>query len=346
MENLQIRLKSRPEGEPADGDFAIAVSRAPQPRPGELLLRTIYLSLDPYMRGRMNAARSYVDPVALGDVMPGETVCEVVESRHKDYAPGDIVLAGSGWQAFAVQAAEGVRRLRPEEAPVSTALGVLGMPGFTAYAGLMAIGRPRAGETLAVAAATGPVGATVGQIASTLGVRTIGIVGGSAKVDLARSFGFDAVIDRKTGDLDGQLDTLAPDGIDVYFENVGGAVWDAVLPRLNVYARVPVCGHIASYNDPVGAVVPHAQSLMRTVLSKSLTIRGFIQTEFRQQLMEPFLTDMTNWIQEGKMKYLEDVTTGLENAPKVFRGMLRGENMGKTIIQVGDDPTRAGGGEA
>ena len=340
MENLQIRLRARPDGEPVDDDFSIVTSEVPRPRPGELLLRTIYLSLDPYMRGRMNAGRSYVAPVELGAVMPGETVCEVVESQHEDYAPGDVVVAWSGWQTYAVQAARHVRRLDPEDAPVSTALGVLGMPGFTAYAGLQAIGRPQAGETLVVAAATGPVGATVGQIASATGLRTVGIVGGQTKVELAQRFGFDAVIDRKSGDLAEQLDVAAPDGIDIYFENVGGAVWDAVLPRLNLYARVPVCGLIASYNDRVGTAAPPSQALMRTVLTQSLTIRGFIQSEFREALMEPFLTEMTTWVQQGKVRYVEDVTAGLENAPNAFRGMLRGENVGKTLVQVSDDPTR------
>lgn len=346
MDNLQVRLRARPDGEPADSDFSIGVSSTPTPGEGELLLRTIYLSLDPYMRGRMNGVRTYVDPVELGDVMPGETVCEVVESQHEDFEQGDIVLSWSGWQTFSVQKAKHVRRLDPKEAPVSTALGVLGMPGFTAYAGVTAIGRPRAGETLVVAAATGPVGATVGQIASALGARTVGIVGGPAKVDLAESFGFDAVIDRKVGDLGQQLDVAAPDGIDVYFENVGGAVWDAVLPRLNTYARVPVCGLVAGYNSPAGEAAPHSQPLMRTVLTKSLNIRGFIQTEFRGELLEQFLIEMAGWIRDGKVKYLEDVTVGLENAPMVFRGMLRGENMGKTLIQVGDDPTRLDGDEA
>ncbi|WP_205346904.1 NADP-dependent oxidoreductase [Pseudonocardia broussonetiae] len=340
MKNSRIVLAARPDGEPADGDFRMESSSTPPLERGELLLRTIYLSLDPYMRGRMNAARSYVDPVELGAVMVGATVSEVVESADDAFAPGDVVLAASGWQEFAVAAASRVRRLDPAAAPITTALGVLGMPGFTAYAGVTAIGKPERGETLVVAAATGPVGATVGQIASALGARTVGIVGGAAKEAVARRFGFDAVIDRTAGELGDALDAAAPDGIDVYFENVGGAVWDAVLPRLNTYARVPVCGLVATYNGPAATSGPApAPALMRTVLTRSLTIRGFIQDEFRESLTTSFTADMTAWVRDGRVTYLEDITPGLATAPRVFRGMLRGENLGKTIIQVGEDPT-------
>ncbi|QJY50903.1 NADP-dependent oxidoreductase [Pseudonocardia broussonetiae] len=340
VKNSRIVLAARPDGEPADGDFRMESSSTPPLERGELLLRTIYLSLDPYMRGRMNAARSYVDPVELGAVMVGATVSEVVESADDAFAPGDVVLAASGWQEFAVAAASRVRRLDPAAAPITTALGVLGMPGFTAYAGVTAIGKPERGETLVVAAATGPVGATVGQIASALGARTVGIVGGAAKEAVARRFGFDAVIDRTAGELGDALDAAAPDGIDVYFENVGGAVWDAVLPRLNTYARVPVCGLVATYNGPAATSGPApAPALMRTVLTRSLTIRGFIQDEFRESLTTSFTADMTAWVRDGRVTYLEDITPGLATAPRVFRGMLRGENLGKTIIQVGEDPT-------
>ncbi|MGH3352885.1 MAG: NADP-dependent oxidoreductase [Nocardioides sp.] len=333
--NTQILLRSRPVGEPTAEDFSIVSSAVPVAGEGEVLLRTRYLSLDPYMRGRMSDAPSYAAPTALGDVLPGATVAEVVESRDPSREVGDVVLAYGGWQAFSVAPAKQTRRLDPDAAPVSTALGVLGMPGFTAYAGLTQIGRPKPGETVVVAAATGPVGATVGQIAKVLGCRAVGIAGGPEKVAHLTELGFDAAIDHRAPDFKEQLKSAVPDGIDIYFENVGGHVWDAVLPRLNKFARVPVCGLVAHYNATAAPEGPNrAPALMSHILTKSLLIRGFIQDEFARDHQREFLTEATGWIAEGRLRYREDITEGLENAPEVFNRMLRGQNFGKTVIKV------------
>ncbi|MFE6648931.1 NADP-dependent oxidoreductase [Nocardioides sp. NPDC057772] len=333
--NTQILLRARPVGEPTAEDFSIVTSEVPTPAEGEVLLRTRFLSLDPYMRGRMSDAPSYAEPTALGDVLPGATVAEVVESRDPSREVGDVVLAYGGWQSFSVAPAKHTRRLDPSAAPVSTALGVLGMPGFTAYAGLTQIGQPKPGETVVVAAATGPVGATVGQIAKILGCRAVGIAGGPEKVAHLAELGFDAALDHRAPDFEEQLKAAVPDGIDVYFENVGGHVWNAVLPRLNKFARVPVCGIVAHYNDTAAPEGPdRAPGLMRHVLNKSLLIRGFIQTEFVRDHEDRFLAEATGWLAEGRLRYREDITEGLENAPAAFNRMLRGQNFGKTVIKV------------
>jgi len=238
MHSTEIRLAERPTGEPDDSSFEITRTDVPEPSDGQLLLRVVYLSLDPYMRGRMSAAESYADPVAVGDVMVGATVCEVVESRHPDYSPGDFVLSYSGWRSHAISDGTGLRRLDPSAAPLSTALGVLGMPGFTAYAGLLEIGRPQPGETVVVAAATGPVGSAVGQIARIKGARAVGIAGGPDKCRaLTEDFGFDAAVDHRSPTFADDLGAVVPDGIDVYFENVGGHVAAAVFRRMNLYGR-------------------------------------------------------------------------------------------------------------
>lgn len=333
--NRRIRLASRPHGEPAATDFQHDEAPIPSPGPGQVLLRTLYVSLDPYVRGRMSSARSYAAPMEVGDVIVGGTVSEVVESASDDFSPGNVVLSYGGWQEYSLEPAGRLRRLDPEAAPVSTALGVLGMPGFTAYAGLLEIGRPQPGETVAVAAATGPVGSAVGQIAKVKGARTIGIAGGPHKVEHLRELGFDEVIDHREPDLAGQLEEASPDGIDVYFENVGGPVWDAVLPQLNEFARVPVCGLAANYNATELPEGPdRTGQLMGTVLSKSLTLRGFIQREFAPTHFEDFLRDMGTWVRSGEVRYREDITAGLDRAPETFVGMLRGENFGKTLIKV------------
>ena len=335
LRNHRIRLASRPHGEPVEADFTRDVVEVPSPEPGQVLLRTRYLSLDPYVRGRMSAARSYAAPMEIGDVIVGGTVSEVVESAADGFAPGDTVLAYGGWQEYSLESAAHLRRLDPSAAPVTTALGVLGMPGFTAYAGLLAIGKPQPGETVAVAAATGPVGSAVGQIAKLHGARAIGIAGGEQKVARMRELGFDAALDHRAPDFASRLAEASPDGIDVYFENVGGAVWDAVLPRLNEFARVPVCGLAALYNATSAPEGPdRSAQLMREVLSKSLTLRGFIQREFVPTMFEDFLRDMTDWVASGKVQHTEDITEGLDRAPEAFVGMLRGQNFGKAIIQV------------
>ncbi|TQK71229.1 NADP-dependent oxidoreductase [Nocardioides sp. SLBN-35] len=338
MQTTQIRLAARPVGEPTDDDFAFVTEDLPALADGQVLLRTIYLSLDPYMRGRMSAAKSYAEPVPVGGVMVGQTVCEVVESRSERRAVGDIVLAYTGWQTYAVADARHTRRLDPEAAPVSTALGVLGMPGFTAYAGLLEIGRPQPGETVVVAAATGPVGSAVGQIAQLKGARSVGIAGGAEKVRaLTEEFGFDVALDHRSPTFREDLAAATPDGIDVYFENVGGMVADEVARRLNLYARIPVCGLVANYNATEAPAGPdRLPGFMARVLTLSLTIRGFIQSEFEPTLTEAFQRDMTAWVRDGRVRYREDVVEGLESTPEAFRGLLVGRNFGKLLVKVGE----------
>ncbi len=313
----------------------------PTPGVGEVLLRTIYLSLDPYMRGRMNDAKSYAAPQELGEVMQGGTIAEVVESNDESLAPGDFVLSHLGWQSHGVQPAKHVRKLDAERAPISTAVGVLGMPGFTAYAGLLQIGKPQPGETIVVAAAAGPVGSAVGQIAMIKGARAVGIAGGAEKVAWLTELGFDVALDHRSPTFSDDLKAAVPDGIDVYFENVGGHVWDAVLPRLNTYARVPVCGLVAGYNATELPSGPdRTPRLMASILTKSITMRGFIQNEFVKDHYKDFQRDAAAWIASGELRHREDVVDGLENAPDAFFGLLTGKNFGKLLVQVGADPTR------
>lgn len=334
-DSVRIVLASRPTGRPTPGDFRVEHAAIPVPSDGQVLLKILYLSLDPYMRGRMSAAKSYAASTEIGAVMEGGTVGEVLESRHPDFKPGDVVLSHSGWQTHAVADGKTLRKLDPASAPVTTALGVLGMPGFTAYAGLLTIGQPKPGETVVVAAASGPVGSAVGQIARIKGARAVGIAGGPEKCAFVRDqFGFDAVIDHNVPDLAAQLAAACPDGIGVYFENVGGKVWDAVFPLLNSFARIPVCGLVAQYNSTGEFEGPDRfPVVMRQVLSKSLLIRGFIQSEFTAQ-RPSFYSDMAGWITEGAVRYKEDIVAGLENAPDAFIGLLEGRNFGKLVVKV------------
>ena len=331
----RIVLASRPDGAPTPDNFRFEESELPPVQDGEVILRVVYLSLDPYMRGRMNATKSYAAPTELGTVMEGGTVARVLESRHPDYGTGDLVLSHSGWQTHAVANAAGLRKLDPAVAPPSTALGILGMPGFTAYAGLLTIGKPAAGETVVVAAASGAVGAAVGQIARLKGARAVGIAGGPEKCAFVREqLGFDAAVDHRSPDFAARLRDACSKGIDIYFENVGGAVWDGVFPLLNDFARIPVCGLIAQYNETGPFEGPdRLPLLMRDVLSKSLLIRGFIQREFSDQ-RPAFYRDMAQWISEGQIRYREDFVDGLERAPAAFMGLLQGRNFGKLIVRI------------
>jgi NADPH-dependent curcumin reductase CurA len=283
----------------------------------------------------MNDSKSYAKPTAIGQEMEGGTVATVVESRHPDFKPGETVLSYSGWQSHAVATAETLRKLDPKEAPVTTALGVLGMPGFTAYVGLRNIGRPKPGETVVVAAASGPVGSAVGQIAKINGARAVGIAGGKAKCDFVlKELGFDACLDHGAGNFSAQLAKACPNGIDVYFENVGGHVWDAVFPLLNDFARIPVCGLIAQYNNDGDFPGPDRfPVVMRQVLSKRFHIQGFIQFDFAEQRPD-FYKDMAQWIRDGRVKYREDFVDGLENAPAAMIGLLQGKNFGKLIVRI------------
>ena len=333
--NQRIVLASRPKGAPTPANFRLEEADVPKPAEGQVLLKILYLSLDPYMRGRMDDAESYATPVAINAVMEGGTVGEVIESRHAAFKPGDFALSHSGWQSFAVAEAQSLRKLDPAQAPLSTALGVLGMPGFTAYAGLLNIGKPKPGETVVVAAATGAVGSAVGQIARIQSARAVGIAGGAAKCAfLLNELGFDAAIDHCSPSFAADLAAACPKGIDVYFENVGGKVFEAVVPLLNTFARVPVCGVIAQYNATGPVEGPnHLPDFMRTVLTKSLTIRGFIQREFASD-REAFYTAMAQWIASGQVKYKEDIVEGLANAPQAFIGLLQGKNFGKLVIKL------------
>ena len=336
-QNQRLVLARRPVGEPQETDFRMEHADVPVPGPGQVLVRTIWLSLDPYMRGRMSDAPSYVPPVAIGGVMTGGTVGEVMESNAEGLRPGDLVEGGSGWQAYAAVDATGLRRLERGSLSPSTALGVLGMPGMTAYCGLLNIGQPKPGETVVVAAASGPVGSMVGQIAKLRGARAIGIAGGEEKCAYVRSLGFDDCIDHRGADLPGQLKQACPKGIDVYFENVGGLVWEAVFPLLNPFARIPVCGLISQYNQTAPSPGPdRTAGLMRAILTKRLTFRGFIVTDFASQQAE-FQRETSAWIAAGQIKYREDVVEGLERAPAAFIGMLQGKNFGKLLVRVGPD---------
>jgi NADPH-dependent curcumin reductase CurA len=331
----RVLLASRPLGEPTETDFRIEEMPVPSPGAGEMLLRTLWLSLDPYMRGRMSDAPSYAAPVQVGQVMEGRTVSEVIASHLDSYKPGDIVLSPGGWQTHAISQGKLARKIDPQLAPISTALGVLGMPGMTAYTGLSEIGQPKAGETVVVSAASGAVGSLVGQIARIRGVRAVGIAGGPAKCRyVTDELGFDACVDHRSSDMADKLKAACPAGIDVYFENVGGPVFEAVVPLLNNFARVPVCGQIATYNAtemPAGAL--RVSQLARAILTKRLTFRGFIVTDFAARQPD-FLRDVSAWLREGRIKYREDVVDGLDKAPRALIGLLRGENFGKLLVRV------------
>ena len=337
--NRQILLASRPMGAPTASNFALAQAAIPVAGPGQVLLRTVYLSLDPYMRGRMSDAASYAAAAALGAPMLGATVCRVAASQHPGFAQGDWVLGYTGWQDYALSDGTGLTKLDANMTRPSYALGVLGMTGFTAYMGLLDIGAPKAGETVVVAAATGAVGSVVGQIAKLKGCRVVGIAGGGAKCRSAvQELGFDACIDHHSTDLAAQLAAACPQGIDVYFENVGGKVFDAVLPLLNTGARVPVCGLIAQYNATALPEGPDRVPLvMRTLLSKRIRMQGFIIFDDYGHRYPEFVKDMGQWLTEGKIKFREDRVDGLENAPQAFIGLLEGKNFGKLIVRVAPD---------
>jgi hypothetical protein len=335
--NRQLVLAARPKGAPTKDTLALKQTAVPTVGAGQMLLRTHYLSLDPYMRGRMSDAPSYAAPVEIGDVMIGGTVAQVVTSDIDGFAQGDFVLSFNGWQDYAVSDGTGVTNLGQTPDHPSWALGILGMPGFTAWAGLTQIGAPRPGETIVVAAATGPVGATVGQIGKILGCRIVGIAGGPEKCAYAvDTLGFDACIDHKADNFADQLREATPDGVDVYFENVGGKVLDAVLPLLNPNARIPVCGLVSQYNATQLPTGPDRMNwLMGQILRKKIKMQGFIIFDDFGHLYPDFAKDMSAWIDAGKIKYREDIIDGLENAPEAFIGLLNGENFGKRVIRVG-----------
>jgi NADPH-dependent curcumin reductase CurA len=329
----QVILKRRPVGEPKETDFEIVERPVPAPAEGQVLCRTVWLSLDPYMRGRMSEGPSYAAPVPLVGVMCGGTVSRVVESRSPALAPGDFVLGYDGWQEWAVADAAGLRKRDPSAAPLSYALGVLGMPGMTAYVAVLDIGRPKTGETVVVSAAAGAVGSVAGQIAKLRGCRAVGVAGSDAKCEyVTRELGFDACINYKTQPVRRALKKACPAGIDVYVENVGGPVFEAVLYNLAQGARIPLVGLISQYN---ATEWPTGPSLM-PILVKRATIQGMIVGDHLARQAD-FLRDVGDWLREGKIKYRETVVEGLENAPRAFIGLFHGENIGKLLVKVSEE---------
>jgi len=327
--NLQIRLKSRPEGAPSAANFEAVDAPMPAIGDGGVLRKTKFLSLDPYMRGRMSDAPSYAAPVEVGATMCGHTVSEVVESRNAAFRAGDFVLGYDGWQQYGVSEGKELRKLDPS-IPVSTALGVLGMPGMTAFVGLMDIGKPKAGETVVVSAASGAVGSVVGQLAKAKGCRAVGIAGSAEKCRyVVEELGFDACINYKKDDLKDALKAACPDRIDIYFENVGGAVLAAVLKQLNRGARIPLCGLISEYNATENLGGPN----LRPLLVNRATITGFIVSDHVDR-GPAFLQEVTPLVKAGRIKYREDVVNGLDNAPSAFMGLLEGKNFGKLIVRI------------
>jgi NADPH-dependent curcumin reductase CurA len=334
--NTQVLFSNRPEGAPSESNFEIVKTPIPSAADGQVVRETIYLSVDPYMRGRMSTQKSYVEGAKLGEPMVGQTVSRVIESKNPKFLPGDYVLTSDGWQQYGVSDGKGLRKLNPDEAPISWALGVLGMVGLTAYVALLDIGKPKEGETVVVSAAGGAVGSIAGQIAKIKGCRAVGLAGTDEKCKwVVNDLGFDACINYKTEELGAALKAACPNGIDVYFDNVGGAVLEAVLKRINVHARIPLVGLISQYSHEKLQPGPNLGSLL---VNRAL-IQGMIIFDHVGR-MPDFLRDMSQWLREGKIKYREDVVEGLENAPRAFIGLLNGENIGKRVVRVASDPTR------
>ncbi len=330
MRNLQVVLASRPQGPVSEKNFRFVESAMPTPKEGEVLVRNLYLSLDPYMRMRMNDGKSYAPPVQLGEVMVGGTIGEVLESKDRRFRKGDIVGGRSGWQLFASADAGTLRKVDTRGAPLSTALGVAGMPGVTAWYGLLRIGEPRPGETVVVSAASGAVGSVVGQIARLKGCRAVGIAGGAMKCKyVVNELGFDACVDYKSDAFAIELADAAPGGIDVYFENVGGRVFDTVLPLLNPFARIPFCGYISEYDDTGSYGVQH----LRSLLVSRARLQGFIISE-HLDVWEEALADLSGWLVAGQLNYRETIAVGLKSAPAAFIGLLKGQNLGKQLVKL------------
>jgi len=339
----QIVLASRPKGAPTPENFRLEELPLPTPGEGEVLVRVHYMSLDPYMRGRMDDAESYAACIPVDGKMEGGSVGEIIASNAEGFAVGEFVMGGFGWATHAVSGTQGLAKIDPDTTPITYALGALGMPGLTGWYGLTELGKPKKGETLVVAAATGPVGSMVGQIAKAKGLRTVGIAGGPEKCKLAvEHFGFDVCLDHRAydtaADLRAALEKECPDGVDIYFENVGGKVLDAVLPLMNPHGRIPICGMIAWYNEGgVGADAIEktltAPKLWRTILVNFLSVNGFIIANHFDR-MPDFHKEIGPLISDGSIRVQEDITEGLENAPKAFIDLLSGGNTGKAMVKV------------
>ena len=331
--NRQIVLAARPVGAPREQDLRLVEGPVPRPSEGELLVRTIWLSLDPYMRLRMGTDLRYYPPIPLGGVMVGGAISRVVESRHPNFACGDIVDDYTGWQDYAIAQGAHARKVDPSLGPFSTALGVLGMPGLTAYLGLVRVGRPAPGDTVVVSAAAGAVGAVAGQVAKIAGCRVVGIAGGSEKLRyLTREIGFDEAVDRRIDDLPGALAAACPDGIDVYFENVGGPIGDAVYPLLAHGARVVICGGISHYN---ATEPPRVASHLAAILFTEAEVKGFNIFSYGAHY-EHARRRLARWLREGRLAFKEDIADGLENAPAAFQRLFDGRNFGKLLVRVSE----------
>jgi NADPH-dependent curcumin reductase len=328
MKNQQVLLASRPTGWVSEANFRVAEAPLPKPGEGEVLVKNLWLSLDPYMRGRISDAKSYVKGVEVGEVMVGQTVGEVVESRHAKLKAGDKVLTQLGWQLYG--ATREITKVEERGAPLSYYLGVLGMPGMTAYFGLKELGQPKAGETVVVSAASGAVGSVVGQLAKIAGCRAVGIAGGRDKCDyVTRELGFDACVDYKTGELKSKLREACPKGIDVYFENVGGEMLDTLLAQMNLFSRIVVCGMISQYN----VTEPYGVRNLRFVLTNRIRMQGMIVFDWKDRYGEA-LAALAGQLSQGRLKYRESVVQGLENAPRGLIDLLQGKNFGKQLVKL------------
>ena len=334
LTNRKFTLASRPVGMPKPSDFKLVEEPVKMPGDGEMVVRSLFISVDPYMRGRMNDVKSYAAPVAIGGTMVGGVVGQVVESKNPKFKPGDIVQGEFGWQEYAVSDGKGIRKIDPSIAPISTAIGVLGMPGLTAYFGLLEIGMPKAGETVVISGAAGAVGMVVGQIAKIKGCRVVGIAGSDDKVRyLIDELGFDGAFNYKTTkNYVEKLKELCPQGIDVYFDNVGGTITDAVIPLLNVKARMSICGQISQYNLEKPETGPR---WLWAMIVKQARVEGFLVFQFFDKFA-PAAAEMAGWIKEGKLKFREDIVDGFENLPQAFIGMLEGDNTGKRLVKVAE----------
>jgi len=330
MNNRAWTLASYPTGMVSEGNFKLVESPVPSPKEGEVVVRNLWLSLDPYMRGRLSQQRSYVKGVEIGEVMTGETAGEVVESRHPNFKAGDTVTAPSGWQLYCCVKGEALTKVDASRAPLSYYLGCLGMPGRTAYFGLKEIGAPKPGETVVVSAASGAVGMVVGQLAKAWGARAVGIAGGPQKCEFVRSLGFDACVDYKAGNLHADLSAACPKGVDVYFENVGGQILDTLLRKMNVRSRIIVCGLISDYN----ALEPYGVKMFRSILVNRIKVQGMIVFDWFERYAEANAA-LAELVSAGKLKYRESVLEGIEAAPRGLVGLLKGENFGKQLVKLG-----------
>ena len=330
--NRQIILESRPQGMPTPSNFKLSESAIPEPKAGEVLINTLYLSVDPYMRGRMNDRPSYIPPFQLNRRLTGDVVGKVIKSKNEQFKSGDIVLGQLDWADYSIAEGHDLQIINPNDAPIEMALGILGMPGMTAYFGLLDIGQPKEGETVVVSGAAGAVGIIVGQIAKIKGCRVVGIVGSNEKVDyLTNELGFDAAVNYKNADYPEKLKIACPQGVDVYFDNVGGDITDHVMKLINWHSRIVICGQISMYNLENQDIGPRN---FRILIVKSALAKGFIVLLDYKERFPEGISQMTQWIKQGKIKYKESILDGLENAPKAFIGLFTGENIGKQLVKI------------